>query len=68
LRADDSYPRLAEIALHLAFWSVLFEYIGPKIMPHAVGDPLDVVAYMVGAVVAGVWWHRHRLLSRFAAA
>ena len=68
LRADDNYPSVSEIALHLAFWSVLFEYIGPKIMPHVVGDPLDVVAYTVGAVVAGVWWHRHRLVSRFAAA
>jgi len=68
LRTDDDYPRVSEIALHLAFWSVLFEYIGPKFMPHTVGDPLDVVAYAVGALVAGVWWHRRRFVSRFAAA
>jgi hypothetical protein len=68
LRADDNYPRLSEIALHLVFWSVLFEYIGPKFMPHTVGDPLDVLAYAVGALVAAVWWNRERLTSRIAAA
>lgn len=68
LRTDDSYPQISEIALHLVFWSVLFEYIGPKFMPHTVGDPLDVLAYAAGALLAVVWWHRERLFSRFAAA
>jgi len=68
LRTDDNYPRMAEIAFHLAFWSLLFEYIGPKFMPHTVGDPLDVLAYTVGAIVAGVWWQRYRLVSRLASA
>lgn len=68
LRADDRYPRVSEIVLHLVFWSVLFEYIGPKFMPHTVGDPLDVLAYAAGALVASVWWHRDRLASRIAAA
>jgi hypothetical protein len=68
LRGDDGFPRFSEIALHLVFWSVLFEYIGRKIMPHVVGDPLDVLAYTVGAVVAGLWWHRRHLISRFATA
>lgn len=68
LRGDDAFPRISEIALHLVFWSVLFEYIGPKIMPHAVGDPLDVLAYAVGAVVAGLWWHWRHWISRFATA
>jgi hypothetical protein len=68
LRGDDGFPRVSEIALHLVFWSVLFEYIGPKIMPHTVGDPFDVLAYAVGAVVAGLWWHRRNLISRLATA
>jgi hypothetical protein len=68
LRADDRNPRLSELALHLVFWSVLFEYIGPKIMPHTVGDPLDVLAYTGGAILAGIWWHRRQLTSRFASA
>jgi hypothetical protein len=68
LRVNDNYPRIAEIALHLAFWSLLFEYIGPKFMPHTVGDPLDVLAYTVGAILAGVWWQRHRLVFRIASA
>jgi len=68
LRADDNYPRVTEIALHFVFWSVLFEYIGPKFMPHTVGDPLDVVAYAVGAIVAGIWWRSRDVAARAAAA
>lgn len=68
LRTDDSYPHLSEIVLHFAFWSVLFEYLGPKLMPHTVGDPLDVLAYAAGAIVAGIWWNRWRLGARIAAA
>jgi hypothetical protein len=45
------------------FWSVLFEWIGPKFMPHATGDPLDVIAYAAGAAVAGLWWQRDRWLK-----
>ena len=45
-----------------------FEYIGPKLMPHAVGDPLDVVAYAVGALVAGLCWHWRHLMSRLVTA
>jgi len=68
LRADDGYPRVTEIALHFVFWSVLFEYIGPKFMPHTVGDPLDVVAYAVGAVVAGIWWRSREVAARAVSA
>jgi len=58
LRAHDDPPTASEIALHLAVWSVLFEFIGPYIMPWTTGDPWDVVAYVAGGAVAGLWWHR----------
>jgi hypothetical protein len=64
LRAHDCPPTPAEIGFHLAVWSVLFEVIGPRIMPHATGDPWDVVAYVVGGILAGLWWQRHRLVHR----
>lgn len=64
LRAEDSYPQISEIALHFVFWSILFEYIGPKFMPHTVGDPLDVIAYAAGAVVAGIWWRSREVAAR----
>src|SRR5882757_6811272 len=38
LRMHDDAPHLSEIALHLVFWSVLFEWIGPKFVPHTTGD------------------------------
>ncbi len=63
LRLHDQPPSAAEIGLYLLVWSILFEWIGPHIMPWTVGDPWDVVAYVVGGVVAGLWWHRRRLLD-----
>lgn len=68
LRFDDQAPTPAEIGLHLAIWSVLFEIIGPRILPHATGDPWDIVAYVAGGIVAGLWWHRHLLSRRRAPA
>jgi hypothetical protein len=56
LREHDTAPTPGEIAFHLAVWSVLFEVIGPRIM-QVTGDPLDVLAYVAGGLVAGAWWH-----------
>lgn len=61
LREHDEPPRMGEIIFHLVVWSVLFEAVGPLIM-NTVGDPLDVLAYTVGAVIAGSWWHRGRFV------
>ena len=61
LRTHDEAPTPGEIGLYLLVWSILFEVIGPHIMPHAVGDPWDVVDYIVGGLVAGLWWQRKQL-------
>ena len=58
LRHYAPAPQVSEILLHLLFWSVLFEWIGPRFMPHTTADPLDVIAYAAGATVNGLWWHR----------
>lgn len=60
LRPHDQLPGVGEIALYVLVWSILFEVIGPRIMPWTVGDPWDAVSYAVGGLLAGVWWHRHR--------
>jgi len=60
-REQDAIPGAWEIIAHIAGWSVLFEVMGPHLVPHATGDVLDVVAYTVGAAAAYVWWHRERL-------
>ncbi len=56
LRADDRPPTPLEIISHVVGWSVLFEVIGPHIM-RTTGDPWDAVAYAVGGLAAGCWWH-----------
>lgn len=58
LRVDDASPRWGEILLHLIVWSVAAEVVAPGIFSRAIGDPWDVVAYAVGAGVAGWIWHR----------
>lgn len=63
LRRHDDPPTPGEIALYLVVWSVLFEVVGPHLVRRAVGDPWDVVAYVVGGILAGVWWQRHRLFQ-----
>jgi hypothetical protein len=60
LRAKDLPPQPGEIAGHLVFWSLLFEWIIPHFTPGAAGDPADVVAYAAGALIAGLWWTRQR--------
>lgn len=63
LRTQKGPPQPGEIAGHLVFWSLLFEWILPAVTPHASGDPTDVVAYAAGALIAGLWWHRQRWLT-----
>ncbi len=65
LRNHDGFPTLAEIALNAGLWSVLFEVVGPHFIPWTVGDPWDVVAYLAGATLAGLWWHRAAFARSF---
>jgi hypothetical protein len=58
LRQHDGMPTGGEILGALALWSVLFEWVGPLCL-RVTGDPLDIVAYGVGALVAWLWW-QHR--------
>ena len=64
LRNHDRPPTASEIFGHLLVWSIVSELLGPPIFPWAVGDLLDVVAYALGALVAGVWWNRRVLVDR----
>ena len=57
-------PSMTEILTHLLLWSVLFEGIGPRFVPHATADPMDVLAYGAGGIAAWAWWHRDGLLRR----
>jgi ubiquinone/menaquinone biosynthesis C-methylase UbiE len=55
LRNHDNPPTLAEISSHVVGWSILFEVIGPHLMP-TTGDPWDAVAYACGGAVSFFWW------------
>ena len=55
LRTHDRPPTGGEIAAHVVGWSILFEWIGPHLLP-TVGDPWDAVAYAAGGVVSYCLW------------
>ncbi len=56
LRPDDAWPAWSEIALYFVVWSVAAEAVAPHLFRSAVGDWYDVLAYAVGAAIAGCWW------------
>lgn len=58
LRRHDLPPTTPEICGHLFGWATLFEVIGPRILERATGDPADVLAYTIGAVLAWCWWRQ----------
>jgi len=55
LRTHDSAPTFGEVAAHVVGWSILFELIGPHLLP-TTGDPWDAVAYACGGAAAYGWW------------
>jgi hypothetical protein len=57
LRKHDRPPTFLEITAHVAAWSLLFEFVGPNFMRGTTGDPLDVVAYSIGAIAAVLCWN-----------
>lgn len=62
LRQHDGPPRTWEILQHWAVFSLIFETILPR-FPNTfrtTADPLDVVAYLAGGVIAGLIWRAQR--------
>lgn len=57
LRAHDEPPRWSEILGTLCIWAFAAEVVAPWCFARATGDPWDGVAYALGAVTAGMWWH-----------
>ena len=56
LRQPNQWPGFREIVVYLFLWSALFEWVGPALVEHATGDPLDVAAYAAGAALCSVRW------------
>ena len=58
LREHDLAPSWSEMIFHLAVWSVICEFVGPRWLHHGTADIWDVAAYAVGGVAACLWWNR----------
>lgn len=59
LRTHDLPPTPGEIGGTLALWAVLFEIVFPHFAGRGVGDPLDLLAYAGGALLASFAWALH---------
>jgi hypothetical protein len=60
LRGNDEPPGFYEIFFYLLMWSFFFEYLAPmygRYLNHPVADPWDVVFYVLGGSVAGIYWN-----------
>lgn len=69
LRSHDEPPDIYELCFYLLMWSFFFEYVAPKYgryLNYPVGDPWDVVFYVVGGLVAGIYWNCEISKSRIA--
>jgi hypothetical protein len=60
----DRPPTIGEVTAHLAIWSALFEWWGPRLLPAATGDGWDVLCYWVGGLAAWLWWNRAAIVRR----
>ncbi len=58
LRTHDHPPATGEILGTFTLWSILFECVFPHLLGRGVSDPLDVLAYAAGALLAGGVWSR----------
>jgi hypothetical protein len=58
LRANDSRPRLREVAEWTLVWSIAFEWAFPRFLHKGVADWRDVLAYTAGALVSWLLWRR----------
>jgi hypothetical protein len=56
LREHDRFPTLAEVTAHLAVWTLIAEWIGPRWLNRGTGDVWDVAAYALGAAIALTAW------------
>lgn len=60
LRADEP-PQVYEIIIPLLVWSIAFEIWLPALpifQGLATADPVDILCYTAGALLAGCWWNQ----------
>jgi len=59
LRRHVRFPSLWEIFQSWAAFVLVFQVITPRYPKVFItaGDPFDILAYLVGGIVAGIYWH-----------
>jgi len=60
LRKHDQPPDCYELCFYLVLWSFCFEYVAPlygRYLNYPVADPVDVACYVIGGLIAGIYWN-----------
>ncbi len=68
LRKQNHPPGWKEMLSHLAVWSVICKIIGPLCLRIGVADPMDVLFFAAGGIIACAWWNRLANKIQIAAA
>jgi hypothetical protein len=63
IRRHDGVPRMWEMLQHWIIFSVLFEIVLPRYPQYfrTTADEIDVVAYLIGGLIAWAWWQTRHL-------
>jgi hypothetical protein len=57
IRSDNAPPRLGEVILLLAMWSLFFKGFSPLVLHRSVWDPIDIFCYAVGGLMGWLFWN-----------
>lgn len=65
IRGHDSPPTLFEIVHNWVVFSILYEFVFPKISAFSsVSDPWNSIAYLIGGIAAYAFWNRRIRAAR----
>jgi hypothetical protein len=58
LRKHDDFPHVWEIFQNWAAFVIVFQVVIPRFPKTftSAGDPRDILAYLAGGIIAGVYW------------
>lgn len=51
VRPELRFKKLASIAVYIFFCGLFWEYIAPLFVANSISDPLDILAYLIGATL-----------------
>lgn len=51
VRPELRFKKLTSIAIYIFFCGLFWEYVAPLFVPNSISDPLDILTYLIGAIL-----------------